>query len=67
MTAKYFNYDQTSDVFFHTKILKLMEIAVGAFTFHTNEKKKQLNCLKRFLNGILMRLFCIQFTKYPTL
>lgn len=40
MTAKYFNYDQTSDVFFHTKILKLMEIAVGAFTFHTNEKKK---------------------------
>lgn len=58
MTAKYFNYDQTSDVFFHTKILKLMEIAVGAFTFHTNEKKKTAKLsktvLKRYFNAIIL-------------
>lgn len=58
MTAKYFNYDQTSDVFFHSKILKLMEIAVGAFTLHTNEKKKTAKLsktvLKRYFNAIIL-------------
>lgn len=38
MIAEYFNHEQASDVLFHTKILKLMEIAVGALTLHTNEK-----------------------------
>ena len=38
MIVKYFNYDQTSDILFHTKILELMEIAVGVLTLHTNEK-----------------------------
>lgn len=59
MIAKYFNYDQASDIFFHIKnIIMLMKIPVGAFTLHTNEKRRGAKLsktdLKRYFNAIIL-------------